>query len=578
MATYKVTDPTTGKVYRLTGDSPPTEAELNEIFNSANPSLSEQGTPDKAAGLNVGGGTTKPPTEPFSWGDAALKGVGNIPSSAGKFAESIWQAVRHPVDTAKGVGKVALGGAELLIPGEQGYEENARALGRFYKDRYGGSENIKNTLAEDPVGMAADASTFFTGGAGALAKVPGLAKAANVASKAGKIVDPVQAAVKAASLTGKGVNKLGGKLAKEGIGMFTGTGKGMVDEALNGSTAFAKAMRGDITGEEVVQHARDALQSIRDKRASDYQNALSQLVGNRSVNTQAVLDELDNLMKKYNVKMEDIIESKSTGVLDARGNPIMSNVKTGEKINNTRIAMGDAGRKDIQDLIQRVKNWGTQQGDNTVIGLDTLKRQLDDFYSDSSQARAFVASLRNKVKGTIANAEPRYGEMTKGYQQATDLIKEAEAGLMLRKSGMSGRITADQTLRRLTSALKEGSELRKDLLDVLGSEGGKDLAAEVAGVSANQLLPKGLVGRMMAGGGALTAATYGINPVMWPLLAASSPRVMGEFLNAYGKARKFTAPVVDVAAQTAKKISNPYLTNSAFQAGRYSDLLNSYVK
>lgn len=33
MPTYKVTDPNTGKTVRLTGDSPPTEAELNDIFS-----------------------------------------------------------------------------------------------------------------------------------------------------------------------------------------------------------------------------------------------------------------------------------------------------------------------------------------------------------------------------------------------------------------------------------------------------------------------------------------------------------------------------------------------------------------
>lgn len=38
MPTYKVTDPTTGKTLRLTGDSPPTEDELNDIFKTVQPS------------------------------------------------------------------------------------------------------------------------------------------------------------------------------------------------------------------------------------------------------------------------------------------------------------------------------------------------------------------------------------------------------------------------------------------------------------------------------------------------------------------------------------------------------------
>ncbi|MFA5354975.1 MAG: hypothetical protein WC291_12155, partial [Thermodesulfovibrionales bacterium] len=32
MPTYKVMDPSSGKTFRLTGDSPPTEAELTDIF------------------------------------------------------------------------------------------------------------------------------------------------------------------------------------------------------------------------------------------------------------------------------------------------------------------------------------------------------------------------------------------------------------------------------------------------------------------------------------------------------------------------------------------------------------------
>jgi len=42
MPTYRVTDPTTGRTVKLTGDSPPTEQELEEIFASFPPSKMEQ--------------------------------------------------------------------------------------------------------------------------------------------------------------------------------------------------------------------------------------------------------------------------------------------------------------------------------------------------------------------------------------------------------------------------------------------------------------------------------------------------------------------------------------------------------
>jgi len=44
MPTYKVTDPKSGKTLRLTGDSPPTEEELNQIFSSQSQEQTSQST------------------------------------------------------------------------------------------------------------------------------------------------------------------------------------------------------------------------------------------------------------------------------------------------------------------------------------------------------------------------------------------------------------------------------------------------------------------------------------------------------------------------------------------------------
>jgi hypothetical protein len=59
MPTYKITDPTSGKVLRLTGDSPPTESELNEIFQTVSQSQPE---PQKQPGYGerIGAAFTQP--------------------------------------------------------------------------------------------------------------------------------------------------------------------------------------------------------------------------------------------------------------------------------------------------------------------------------------------------------------------------------------------------------------------------------------------------------------------------------------------------------------------------------------
>lgn len=77
MPTYKVTDPDSGVTLQLTGDSPPTEAELIELF------------------AQYGGGVKEeqPPAEPMSYGDLMAANV---------------------KETAKGVGRGLLGLADLL--------------------------------------------------------------------------------------------------------------------------------------------------------------------------------------------------------------------------------------------------------------------------------------------------------------------------------------------------------------------------------------------------------------------------------------------------------------------------------
>ena len=347
---------------------------------------------------------------------------------------------------------------------------------------------------------------------------------------AGKVIAPV------AKFIGKGL--------KQTLGATTGSGPGMAEEALRGTKPFKDAMRGKISGEDVVKSADDALQSIKINRALKYQQQLAEVAKNQgNLDTTPIQNQLSNLIKKYNITYDPVKQ----------------------QFDYSRIAMGKAGRKDIKGVIDTLNSWGNKQGDNTAVGLDTLKRQLDDFYSDSSQARAFVSQLRNVVRDTISKNVPQYGEMTKGYAEASNLIKDIESGLMLRKQGMTGRITPDMTLRRLTSAMRENFEMRKDLLNALGEQGGSDVAAKVAGYSANQIIPRGLMGKLSAG--SIGALTY-VNPKFWPLLAASSPRAVGEFLTIYGKGLK-----------EVKNISPAvYRMGSYYVVKMKEDNLDEYIK
>jgi len=159
------------------------------------------------------GQLTQPPAGPQSYAMAEVPGaaIRNIPESAGKFASGVYEAVTSPVQTAKGGWDLLAGAVQNVLPKSavewvNTFEGNpdaakravdmANAAGGMFKDRYGGYENIKRTLAEDPVGAVADLSTLFTGGALLTAKAaPTISKSL---SRAATVTDPLSVVTKPA--------------------------------------------------------------------------------------------------------------------------------------------------------------------------------------------------------------------------------------------------------------------------------------------------------------------------------------------------------------------------------------------
>jgi hypothetical protein len=226
--------------------------------------MAREATPKEAAQLNPGA----------SFADVAGRAGQNLLPSAKRFGEDLWNVVSDPAGTGKTLLKTVAGTGQKLIPGAQQYEPYADAVGQFFSERYGGLENVKRTMAEDPVGFLADLSTVLTGGQLAAARAPGvvgqIGRAAGTASRA---IDPIQASLKGAGLVGKGV----GKFAAGALGMTTGAGGKAIGQAaragLEGGEAaksFRENMRGSVPMEEVITDAKSALGEIKRARSAAY--------------------------------------------------------------------------------------------------------------------------------------------------------------------------------------------------------------------------------------------------------------------------------------------------------------------
>ena len=177
------------------------------------------GTP----GVSTPSQTTPPPETPTQRAPEPSAGrsvveyltetAGNVPESAGNVLSGIWEAISNPVETAEALGSAAVGGIQLgkdalgvpthNVFGDQ--RDAARAVGEFYADRYGGGQEILDTIRTDPAGAVLDALGLVTGGAGAAARAPGVAgRIARTVAAA----DPARAAGRAIQSATRGASRM----------------------------------------------------------------------------------------------------------------------------------------------------------------------------------------------------------------------------------------------------------------------------------------------------------------------------------------------------------------------------------
>lgn len=110
-----------------------------------------------------------------------------------------------------------------LVGGDKSELNRASQVLNFYKQRYGGLDNIGETIYNDPVGFLLDASVVLGGagavvkGVGTAGKISGLTKAGTALSTAGAAIDPFMQAGKLAKVGSKGVfSKVGSKIEEAG--------------------------------------------------------------------------------------------------------------------------------------------------------------------------------------------------------------------------------------------------------------------------------------------------------------------------------------------------------------------------
>lgn len=284
--------------------------------------------------------------------------AGNLLQSGKNLVGGLAHTVTHPIETADNMLK--LGGGVVQLVGPESLKESmggdytpyAKAVGQFYKDRYGGWDNIKRTAYEDPIGLLTDASVAIpvlgeVTGAGATAlNLSKVARAAELAGQAGRMLDPLQAVSKVGSAAlGKTAERIvefnlkpdkrlqmknpnlnfGREVLENNISVRPGKAMEQTQAGREASLEKATKMIDTASANGAVASPNDILQATRDEAAAS--------VGQRTPTEAAAYRTAQRAERQLlnSTWGEDVIQHRPvqvqvqvpTGAVDAAGNPIM---------------------------------------------------------------------------------------------------------------------------------------------------------------------------------------------------------------------------------------------------------------
>ena len=517
--------------------------------------------------------------------DGELMGAGETLASAGshiapsamKFGGEMVQMIKHPVETAKSMYGLGKGIVQLLIPGEQGGEETARAVGRHMKGRYGTLPKIQKTFATDPVGFAADLSSLFTGGgmaavgvgktiakAGKLGagKIPSMAKAGSAVEKAGMLgremtntgmrstppgmlqslgesiasggqglakaanyIDPITGSAKAIGKTGRAVGNALSALE----GKLTGVGHDVVKQTfaagLRNSKAWKKGFKNVEDADVLVREARGNIKGLATTAKAKYLRDLKKMIRENPTAD----------WKPIQKKLAEQVRSTFDGV-------------TGKYSDITDVGEVEKLGLVYDVIMERLADPSM----SNAGGFDHLKRTLNKIkISEDSMPTAFRvrAELAAAVKAEISNVYKPYGQMMDEYSGYKNLHEELGAAF-----GKEKHASMDMTLRKLQSAMRNqvntGMGNKRKLLKEIDPT--ESLADKISGQAMREIMPRGMMGAtgpaMSVGAGVLGGPAAGIGLGM-----LESPRAIGRATFTAGQAGMPFAKASEALGQTGRK-------------------------
>jgi hypothetical protein len=272
---------------------------------------------------------------------------------------------------------------------------------------------------------------------------------------------------------------------------------------MEGSQEFTSQMRGQGDIAQAVDMAKNALNQIRGERSAAYREGMIPVKNDKAIlDYKPIYSALDDAQKF------------------AR--------KEGEIVNEA----ADAVLAKMRDRVDAFYTNPNIRG--TPEDFDALKQSLGEVRSETragTKARSAADDIYNATKDQITNKAPTYAGVMDDYSKASKELSELTSTFSLGE-----RASTDTTLRKLQSIMRNNVNTnygqRIKLMDILARYE-PELPNVIAGQSMSSVAPRGLARLGSVAGGVLAGTTA---PAAIPLLAATSPRLVGEAAYAGGRA------------------------------------------
>lgn len=505
--------------------------------------LSEFDTPEKRAQIPAGldySNIDRVAQESAGAGEVLAQSLRNVPESAVQLAEGTFVA---PIrDAALSVAQGERQGMFKVLPDvgsemiDRAFNDKAKtptadAMMQVLDERYGGGQELTNTLTTDPLGLFADAAGLVSGGAG-LARNG--SKFSTVLSEAARALDPLSMAGRAVTLPGRAIRAgvdaiprgartaasdlvsipsgVGGAPLREAAGVGFDRGVAGVETAAD--TAFTGNMRNPLENTRgALTAAQEGVRNLRAQASANYLQGIASLP-----NAPGPLD-INSVRQRVEAMRPDQYD-------------VWAGLPAGER---------PASHVAYDQILRSVDQYAAMAAQDpnllSALEMDKFKQGLYDINSkingayDPDAAR-IAREAYNAVKDEIIAHDPTYRDTMADYEANMERVQELEDTFNLR--GPKGKgVNASTATTSLMQAMRNNAttnfgqkESLARELSALDPEG--KLMPTLAGQTLSSWRPRGLqaLGGTISGGVGL-----GVGASIPQVLAGAplfSPRVMGE--------------------------------------------------